>query len=192
MISILCKCIRPVVLSTLIASTLVGQPAQQTAGPTPTPTPQQQQQLPPGSCTVKPEYKQFDFWVGEWDVTEKDKRVATSSIQSIVGGCIIFENYSEPEGYTGKSFNFFDSTLGKWRQTWVDKLGNVSEFTGEYRDGAMRYEGETHGFNGKRVFRRMIVYNLGPDRVRQYSERSPDGKTWKLAYDYLYIRRKAN
>ncbi|MGE0128995.1 MAG: hypothetical protein AB7U82_13025 [Blastocatellales bacterium] len=73
----------------------------------------------------------------------------------------------------------------------MDAGGNVSEFSGEYKDGAMRYEGESHLANGAKVLRRMIVYNLGADRVRQYSERSTDeGKTWGVAYDFLYVRKK--
>jgi hypothetical protein len=146
---------------------------------------------PVSPCPSKAEYRQFDFWLGEWDVTDHGEKIATSSIQSIVGGCIVFENYSQGDGYTGKSFNFYDAALGKWRQTWVDAFGNVSEFSGEFRDGAMRYEGETHRAEGRKVLRKMILTKLDADHVRQYSERSlDDGKTWSVAYDYIYVRRK--
>ena len=118
-------------------------------------------------------------------------KVAESSIQRIIGGCVIYENYSQAGGYIGKSFNFYDSNLKKWRQTWVDATGNVSEFVGEFKDNAMHYEGESHLQDGTRVLRKMIVYNLGPDRVRQYSERSTDGgKTWATIYDFTYERKK--
>jgi hypothetical protein len=141
-------------------------------------------------CDSLPEYRQFDFWVGEWDVTDHGKKIAESSIQRIVGQCIIFENYSEPPDYAGKSFNFYDASLRKWRQTWVDSNGGVSEFTGGFQDGAMRLEGETHRANGKRVLRRMVLSPLERGRVRQYSERSLDeGKTWGVAYDYVYVPR---
>jgi hypothetical protein len=146
--------------------------------------------LKAGPCSEKPEHRQFDFWIGEWDVTTEGKKIANSSIQNILASCIIFENFFDPEGYHGKSVNFFDSTLGKWRQTWVDSMGNVSEFSGEYKDGAMRFEGESHRQNGTRVLRKMIIYNLGPDRVRQYSEWSMDGKDWKVGYDFIYMRKK--
>ena len=144
-----------------------------------------------GPCPAKPEYRQFDFWVGEWEVTDRGRKIADSSIQRIVGDCIIFENYTQSDGYTGKSFNFYDAALGRWRQTWVDSSGNVSEFVGEFKDNAMRFEGETHRSAGNKVLRRMTLFNLGPDRVRQYSERSLDGgKTWGVGYDYVYIRKK--
>jgi len=142
-------------------------------------------------CASRPEYKQFDFWIGEWEVKSGERTVGTSSIQKIVGGCIIFENYSQADGYQGKSLNFFDASLGKWRQTWVDRMGNVSEFSGEFKDTAMHLEGETHRADGTKILRRMTLFNLGPERVRQYSERSvDDGKTWSIAYDFTYFRKR--
>jgi len=163
-----------------LAETPAASPVPQGSSPAPQVSP----------CATQPEYRQFDFWVGEWDVTDQGKKIAVSSIQRIVNQCVIFENYSEGPDYTGKSFNFYDATLKKWRQTWVDNQGNVSEFTGEFKDGAMRLEGETHRANGRKVLRRMVVSPLDGGRVRQYSERSLDeGKTWGVAYDYVYVRR---
>lgn len=145
------------------------------------------------SCTDRSECRQLDFWVGEWDVTRPDgTKVATSRIQEIVGQCIVLEHYTEPGGYEGQSMNFYDWALRKWRQTWADSTGGVSEFSGEFLDGAMRLGGETHLADGKRILRRMVLSIVGKDRVRQYSERSTDeGKTWTPAYDFIYIRRNA-
>lgn len=141
-------------------------------------------------CANQTEYKQFDFWVGEWIVTSEGQQVATSSIQRIVNSCIIFENYSQADGYLGKSFNFFDAHLHKWRQTWVDGTGFISEFAGEFKDGAMRFEGESHLADGSKVLRHMTLSKLGADRVRQLSEVSTDeGKTWRVNYDYIYTRK---
>ena len=142
-------------------------------------------------CESQSQHRQFDYWIGEWNVKMQNAKVAESSIQRIIGGCVIYENYSQADGFTGKSFNFYDSSLKKWRQTWVDSGGNVSEFVGEFKDGSLHYEGESHRSDGSRVLRKMIFYNLGPDRVRQYSERSTDGgKTWSVAYDITYERKK--
>lgn len=141
-------------------------------------------------CGNQIEYKQFDFWVGEWVVTSEGQQVATSSIQRIVNSCIIFENYLQADGYLGKSFNFFDAHLRKWRQTWVDARGFVSEFAGEYKDGAMRFEGESHLADGSKVLRHMTLFKLSADRVRQLSEVSTDeGKTWRVNYDFIYTRK---
>ena len=146
---------------------------------------------PPRSCEHAPQHQQIDFWVGEWDVSAEGKIVAQSSIQKIVDGCVIYENYSQADGYSGKSFNVYDSVLKKWRQTWIDSSGNVSEFTGELKDGALHYRGESHRQNGRKILRKMSVSLLERDKVRQYSEFSVDeGKTWQVMYDFLYLRKK--
>lgn len=145
----------------------------------------------PISCADRPENRQFDFWVGEWNVTTKGKTIATSSVQRIIDGCVIFENYFQGTSYHGKSFNFYDVVLGKWRQSWVDSTGNVSEFIGRLQDGAIHYDGESHLSSGKKVLRKMVLTPLDENHVRQYSERSDDeGKTWQVAYDFIYVRKK--
>jgi hypothetical protein len=148
--------------------------------------------LPPSSdiCGERPEYRQLDFWVGAWDVTAGDYTIAMSRVQPTVGGCLILEEYAQEGGYSSKSISVFDAVLGRWRQTGVDSSGSVSEFTGELSGGAMRLAGETHRPDGAIVLRRMTLDPLGPDRVRQYSERSLDGgATWEVDYEFMYVRR---
>lgn len=56
-------------------------------------------------CRSRPEYRQFDFWIGEWAPQNvQGVTVGTSSIQLILGSCIIFENWNTPVS-SGKSFN---------------------------------------------------------------------------------------
>ncbi len=141
-------------------------------------------------CESVSEYRQLDFWVGDWDVTSEGEKVAASSIQRILGGCVIFENYSQGAAFEGKSFTFYDSALKQWRQTWVDNSGTVSEFNGSFKDGSLHLEGVTHRNNGATVMRRMTLSTLPERRVRQFSQRSLDGgKTWLLAYDFVYVPR---
>lgn len=142
-------------------------------------------------CLYQEEHKQFDFWIGEWNVqNSQGQPVGTSSIQRIENGCIILENWTGGQGGSGKSLNFYDSSLHKWRQTWADSSGGVSEFAGEYKDGAIRFEGESHAPNGAKTIRRLTFFNLGPERVRQFSEASTDaGKTWTVDYDFTYVRK---
>lgn len=148
------------------------------------------------ACTGVPEASRFDFWLGRWDVTPTEGQpdagevIATSREEKIAGGCALLENYEEPDGYAGKSVNFIDPVSRRWRQLWVDSAGNTSEFDGAFRDGAMRFEGESHVAPGKRVFRRLTFTPLPDGSVRQRSEASLDGKTWRVNYDYTYVRRK--
>ena len=137
------------------------------------------------------EYKQFDFWVGEWDVSVSGQPAGTNSVQRVEDGCIIFENWTGAGGGSGKSFNFHDSSMRKWRQVWVSSNGGVLDFFGEYADGQMRYTGETQGPTGTKVMQRLTFFNLSPDRVRQFWEQSTDGgKTWNTVFDGLYVRKK--
>ena len=148
----------------------------------------------PAPCPSRPESAQFDFWLGEWNVEETavpGRMIASSREEKIAGGCVLLENYDEPGGYAGKSVNFFDGVLSKWRQMWVDSAGGSSEFAGGIRGGAMRLEGETHTAAGRRVYRRLTFTPLSRDTVRQLSEASLDGKTWKVNYDYTYRRKAA-
>ena len=143
-------------------------------------------------CMHTVEYKQFDFWVGDWNVhNQQGQQVGTNTIQRITGDCIILENWTDGIGRTGKSINFYDANKGKWRQTWVSDNGGVSEYEGEYKDGAMRFMGETVRRNGAKTKQRLTFFNLAPDRVRQFAEQSTDdGKTWTVAYDFIYTRKK--
>lgn len=142
-------------------------------------------------CMFQAENRQFDFWIGEWDVMNpQNQQAGTSSIQRVVGGCVIFENWTGNGGGDGKSFNFYDAGKKKWRQVWVGIGGNVVDFEGEYKDGAMRYTSVSVGANGQKTLGRMTFFNLG-DKVRQLWETSTDdGKTWTVAFDGTYIKKK--
>jgi len=52
-----------------------------------------------------PEHRQFDFWLGEWEVFANGQKIANSSIQLILDDCVVFENYAALRGYAGKSFS---------------------------------------------------------------------------------------
>ena len=90
----------------------------------------QDQKPAPPPCSG-PEHRQFDFWVGEWDVTTPDgKPAGTNRIESILGGCVLMESWESTNGKSvGHSFNLYSSD-GKWHQTWVDNGGTLLELVG--------------------------------------------------------------
>ena len=146
------------------------------------------------ACST-PEHLQFDFWVGDWDVTMSGKRAGESHVERILGGCVIFENWTGAGGGEGKSFNLYDATRKRWQQTWVDASGGLIEFYGELRGGNMCYttESPTRGPDGqlRKTLGRMTFFPQGPG-VRQLWEQSVDGgKTWTVAFDGLYTRKLA-
>lgn len=76
---------------------------------------QAERQAPPCSA---PEYHQFDFWIGNWDVTTPDgKPVGTNLVRQILDGCVIEENWSGTTGGDGKSFNIYFARDRRWHQT---------------------------------------------------------------------------
>jgi hypothetical protein len=145
----------------------------------------------PSPCANQPEFRQFDFWVGEWDVTVQGKPAGTNSVQLILDKCVVFENWTGARGLNGKSFNVYHAAKKQWQQFWVDSGGNVLELAGQFKDGVMTLQGETSTAQGK-VLQRLTFTPLPESRVRQVWESSADaGKTWSVAFDGLYTRKPA-
>lgn len=140
-------------------------------------------------CRNRPEFRQFDFWVGEWlPQNAQGVTVGTSSIQLILKDCVIFENWNTPVS-AGKSFSLFDAKIGKWRQTWVDGSGNITNFFGGLEGGKMVLTAEVEN-NGTKGLQRMTFTKLEDGSVRQHGEGSTDnGKTWTTSYDFKYVRK---
>lgn len=144
-------------------------------------------------CGARPEYRQLDFWIGDWEVkaTTQSQAAGTSSIQLILGDCVIFENWTGAGGTNGKSFSFFNSATGRWQQTWVDDKGGLLEFSGDFKENAMHFLATTTTTKGQKVLQRMTLFNLSQTQMRQLGEQSTDdGKTWTVMYDLTYHRRK--
>jgi tetratricopeptide (TPR) repeat protein len=138
-----------------------------------------------------PEFHDFDFWVGEWDVTAAGQSAGTSSVQKILNNCVILENYSGQSGYAGKSFNSYDSEKKQWRQYWIDNAAGVVEFHGRYSGDQLVYEADSPNPDGKIAHRKMTFVKLPDGRVRQFSVQTTDGgKTWTPEYDLLYTKKK--
>jgi tetratricopeptide (TPR) repeat protein len=146
-------------------------------------------------CADTPENRQFDFWLGEWDVqtTQAGMPAGHSKIELILGDCVIQENWqSNGNPYSGKSYNVYNSALKRWEQYWVDSVGGNIFFHGGLRGGVMDYRtDDIPQPDGKLLRRHLQFFNLGPDKVRQFSQGSTDGgKTWHVEYDLTYIRHK--
>ena len=142
-------------------------------------------------CTA-PEYRQFDFWAGSWDVRNAEGKVAgTNRIEPILGGCALQENWTGRGGMVGTSLNAYDPLDGRWHQTWVDSEGLRLELAGEYALGKMTLSGEGPEPDkpGGRV-RHRITWSRLPEggRVRQLWEVSKDaGASWKAVFDGTYL-----
>ena len=147
-------------------------------------------------CEYAAESRQFDFWIGDWDVHDNTRAQAmagSSHVEKILGGCVIFENWSGGFGGSGKSFNAWNSERRCWQQNWMDDSGDVTNFTDGHYDGQkLVFVADKIGADGKPFKSRLTFFNLGPDQVRQFGEQSNDGgTTWTVRYDFNYVRRKS-
>lgn len=147
-----------------------------------------------------PVYRQFDFWVGDWEAfAPNGNKGGDSKISIILDSCIILEEWTSAgttqQGikYKGKSFNTYNKSNKQWQQTWVDNVGGSTEFLrGEGSDGKIVfYADKVVGPKGEVFMRRLTFTKLSNDKVRQFGERSNDeGKTWVTEYDLEYRRKK--
>ena len=142
-------------------------------------------------CKASPEFRQFDFWIGEWDaVNAQGLTVGSSSIQLILGQCVIFENWNTPVS-SGKSFNVFNSQDKKWYQTWVDARGTLTHYVGQFVDGKMVLVGRNPGDAEGKALLRMTFSKLPDGSVLQHGESSTDGGAeWTTRYQFTYVKRK--
>lgn len=148
-------------------------------------------------CRFEPIRKQFDFWIGAWDVHPwaqpgaSGARMGTNTIVPDLEHCVLVEHWTGAGGGSGKSWNWYDRNLGNWRQLWVATGGGTLDYThGEFRDGAMRFRGHTVGPRGRRIEQRLTFSKIHDDTVRQLFETSADsGRTWTPGFDGRYIRR---
>ena len=143
-----------------------------------------------GTCN-SPQHRQFDFWVGTWDVspTGQDKVVARSVIENLYGGCVIRENWMPVSGTPGGSLNTYDPDDGKWHQVWMDSANARVMFDGELVDGKMILTGLWKGAQkpGQDDLVKMTYSRLEGGAVRQQGQISTDkGATWKPFFDFTY------
>ena len=151
------------------------------------------QEPPPASpCGADSVYRQFDFWVGEWDVfTPQGQKAGINRIEKLLGGCLLLENWTGASGSEGKSINYYDHIRKRWVQTWVDGQGGIISVEGAFEAGAMRFEGQHFYPDGRREPFCMTFTPQQDGSVRQFIEQSRDGgDSWYVWFDGRYVRRE--
>ena len=157
----------------------------------------QAQKLP---CS-QPTYRQFDFWIGEWEAFGKNgQKAGNSKVSVILDSCIILEEWTSAalqQGlrYAGKSYNTYNASTKQWQQTWVDNVGGTNEYLqGKFENNQIIYTSTSFKFS-KDTFaiRKMTFTNLSNSKLRQHGQISKDnGLTWATEYDLEYRRKTGN
>ena len=152
-------------------------------------------QTPPSPAAARPctaaEYRQFDFWIGDWDVIDRDGSVAGHNrVESIESGCGVQENWTATGGGgTGRSINTFSPGDRQWHQYWLGSGGGILDLAGTFANDTLTLTGTSHGPGGARVENRLQFTNNADGTVRQFWQQSRDGgKTWSVAFDGKYVR----
>lgn len=137
-----------------------------------------------------PEARQFDFWLGEWDLTWGEDGRGTNSIKAKYDGCVIEENFDGAPSmdFRGMSVSTYNPQIKKWQQTWVDSQGGYIHLAGAFKDGKMVLLNHPPQSDGSLLFR-MVFYNIESDSLDWDWERSEDGgESWELRWRIHYQR----
>ena len=83
-------------------------------------------------CTSK-EYKQFDFWLGNWKVYDvKNNLIGENSIVKMPNACAMQENWDSAQGPSkGTSYNYYNAQDKSWNQLWIDNAGGSLALKGK-------------------------------------------------------------
>jgi ketosteroid isomerase-like protein len=141
----------------------------------------------PAFC-LAPEYRQFDFWIGDWDAFDVENpavKVAHNRVDRTLDGCVLLEDYESTDGLRGESFSIHDAARGMWRQSWVTNHGTLLVIEGKMQGGGMVLSGVQHAVSGDKFVRG--TWNAEDGGVRETAVTSADGgKTWKPWFDLMF------
>jgi hypothetical protein len=174
---------RPLIALSLVL--LSSSAAAQSAPPSP----------PPPACEA-PEHRQFDFWLGEWEVTggqKLDQIVGRNSITKVASGCALREHWINVGGRDGHSLNVYDRDSKRWTQFWIGSDGVIIRLEGGLReDGAMAMDGVLPNGKGG-VQKQRIAWTAKPDGsvVQKWETSDDDGASWQISFVGIYRRKDA-
>lgn len=143
----------------------------------------------------QPEARQFDFWLGEWDLTwsEADNiGRGTNVVTSELRECMIFESFAGQGGdpFIGRSISVFHASSGRWKQTWIDNRGGYLDFVGGWEDDRMILRRDVSN-DSLQFSQRMVWFDITKNSLEWKWERSDDnGETWQTLWNIHYVRKK--
>lgn len=135
-----------------------------------------------------PEHREFDFWLGTWEVRGVEGGLlGHNEIRRVGGGCGLLEDWRGIGGVRGASINTYDSDRGKWTQRWVGP-GATLWLEGGLTDGEMVLAGRAPRSTPDGDVLDRITWTPLPDgRVRQVWDISTDGgENWRESFVGFY------
>lgn len=139
------------------------------------------------SC-LGPEYRQFDFWVGDWDVFESDgvTKVAHVKVERILNGCVLEDRYEDANGLNGRSLTIYDAPRRLWHQTWVTNRGRLLIISGKKQAEQMVLSGAYRDDNDNEI-QVQGTWKPVSGGVHETAVTSADGgASWKQWFDLIF------
>ena len=139
------------------------------------------------------EARQFDFWIGEWEIQAKERPPGSDQwtenkswirtrVRRALSGCVLIEESIDKVAYdtlvVGMSLTSYNIHLGKYQQLWVDQQGSTWEYVGGWEDESMVLYLEPTTSSGE-----SIVPFEATTRIRMvFSEIARNGLVWGYEY----------
>lgn len=144
--------------------------------------------------------RQFDFWVGEWDVnlrilqddlTWKDSIAARAEIRSILDGHAILELWDSAP-IVGYSLRYYDAARGTW-VLWLNWPGRnssgSSSLEGAFRHGRGEFFSVAEDAQGQPTITRYTFSDVSPTSLRWDDATSSDGgRSWRASWRMEFSR----
>lgn len=148
------------------------------------------------NCSSDERFKVLDFWLGNWQVFDKNnKLIGTNRIQKVLGGCAIQEFWLSGNGNEGQSLFYLDVKSEKWKQVWVTpnalSPGGQKEKELVLQEPGQKviFEGWYFNSNGKKLRDRTILSKVSAQEVIQEIQISPyDSENWQTVFMGVYKR----
>jgi hypothetical protein len=149
------------------------------------------QNQPRYSCQNTAEHRQFDFWLGKWEVTDKAGETVYGHNEITVqeDGCLLLEKWQSTAGGGGSSINYYNPVTNEWHQDWVDRGASILNTRGGMEKGSMSMQGKIYYLQaGTRADFRGRWTPMEDGRVRQFFEQKDDKGNWKTWFEGFYRR----
>ena len=145
---------------------------------------------PKSPCLTNQQHRQFDFWVGKWDVYVASGDLnGTNNVTVDLDGCAVEEHWIDATGFRGRSLNAYDPATGEWHQHWVTETGMNLVYTGALEaPGKMFMIAAPRFVGGSRFDQRTTWLRESDNLVRQTDEMSTDGSPFSVDWEGFYHR----
>jgi hypothetical protein len=144
-----------------------------------------------GTTAVDSESRQFDFWLGDWAISNPNgSGEAASRVYLALGQYLLVESWDDGRGHQGENLFAYSADDKSWHGMFADNQGRVHEFTGKVTSGLAEFYGPSSGPKGEVVLNRIRVVRIASDKVEQSWEKSEDnGTSWTAVFKGEYSRK---